>query len=285
MSLLGKALDVLQEFGEVVGLNWSKGPSLLDKLPNLGILGLAGSPILATAQVTIKGMKATTGSGTPEAGDAFEKSAEMYEEAGRLLIDATPKPEEWDGVASNTYKLKNDEHRRLTFEVAYAEKAMQSHLSGLADHVTGTRQSLDDRVKFMSDWDAATAWMNAVPGGALAKATADLGVASTQLGLANVTMARLVTESVLTSNQIRGQIQAYVDAANHMLVGEPTGVDANNDGKDDGLIPCAEPFGSEREEDKLPSRAEPDTEYKPPEHEGPTVNYPPATPYETPPTP
>jgi hypothetical protein len=52
---------------------------------------------------------------------------------------------------------------------------MQGYLSHLAAQVTETRTSLDERVKFLSDYDTATPWMNAIPGGAAVKVTADPG--------------------------------------------------------------------------------------------------------------
>jgi hypothetical protein len=139
VGLPGEALDLLRRYGDVVGVDWDKGPSLLDKLANTAVLELAGSPILAGAQVAIKGMKATTGSGEPEAGEAFKKSAELYDEAGNLLIDAAVKPDCWDGTAAEAYEKRNDSHRHLTIEVAGAEKNMQGYLSDLAAQVTETR--------------------------------------------------------------------------------------------------------------------------------------------------
>ena len=117
MSLLGQALDLLRRYGDVVGVDWNKPPSLLDKAANT-LTDIAGSPILAGAQVVIRGMKATTGSGEPEAGEAFKKSAELYDEAGDLLIDAEVKPDRWDGTAAEAYRARNKDHRHLTIEVA-----------------------------------------------------------------------------------------------------------------------------------------------------------------------
>lgn len=110
MSLLDKAFDLLRKYGDVVGVDWLKGPSLLDRLPNLGVLELASSPILASAQLTIKGMKQTTGSGEPEDGADFKKSSAKYTEAGDLIFDAAPSEDRWNGTASGVYAEKNQEH-------------------------------------------------------------------------------------------------------------------------------------------------------------------------------
>jgi ESX secretion-associated protein EspA/E len=271
VSLLGQALDLLRRYGDVVGVNWDKPPSLLDKAANT-LTDIAGSPILAGAQVVIRGMKATTGSGEPEAGEAFKKSAELYDEAGNLLIDAEVKPDRWDGTAAEAYRARNKDHRHLTIEVAGAEQNMQRYLSDLAAQVTETRTNLDERVKFLSDYDTATSWMNAIPGGAAVKAAADLGVASTQLELARTAMEKLVAESLLNANRIRDQVGTYETAAGQVLFGEDEHI----------VLPCGEPFGDERTDGRLPRRTDPNAPYTVPESDGPPVIYPPAQPADTP---
>jgi hypothetical protein len=269
VSLLGEALDLLRRYGDVVGVNWNKPPSLLDKAANT-LIDVAGSPILAGAQAVIHGMKATTGSGEPEAGEAFKKSAKLYGDAGNLLIDAAVKPDRWDGTAAKAYEAKNDGHRRVTIEVAGAEENMQGYLSDLAAQVTETRTSLEDRIKFLSDYDTATSWMNAIPGGAAVKAAADLAVASTQLEMAKLTMAKLLAESVLNANRIRDQVATYQEAAGEVLF------------RDDKNLPCGEPFGDERTQGRLPWRTSANAPYQVPEPEGPPVIYPPAKPADIP---
>ncbi|MET4430787.1 EspA/EspE family type VII secretion system effector [Mycolicibacterium sp. 624] len=270
LSLLGEALDILRRYGDVIGVKWDKAPGPLDRLPNLGVVNLASSPILAAAQVTIQGMKATTGSGEPQAGEAFEKSADLYEEAGDLLIDASVKDDQWNGTAANAYGEINDKHRHLTLEAAAADREMKQSLSRLAAQVNATRKDLQDAIDFLSDYDTTTSWMNAIPGGAAVKAAADMGVASTQLGFAEFSIARLVAESALVANEMRTPQGRYESAA-----GEDK-VDPEN------TFPCGEPFGDERTGGQLPSRTLPNTPFTPPVIDGPPVIYPPATPYEIP---
>lgn len=279
MSLLGKAFDLLQKYGDVVGVDWFKGPSLLDKLPNLGVLELAGSPILASAQVAIKGMKQTTGSGEPEDGADFKKSSAKYTEAGDLVFEAAPLEDRWNGTAAGAYKEKNEAHRSHTFGVASAEADMHRLIGQLAAQVTLTRENLDGHVQFLSDVDTATAWMNAVPGGAMVKATTDLATATAVLAQATGDVAILTAESVSKAGEIRKTVDTYHKAAAQIMIGEPVKIDANADGRDDGVVPCDEPFGSERISGTLPDRADPDTRYEVPDPKGPAVEYPPATPY------
>ena len=275
VSLLGEALDLLRRYGDVVGIDWDKGPSILDRTtPNLSVISevselseFASSPIIAAAQLAIHGMKATTGSGEPQDGEAFEKSADLYEEAGNLLIDASPVPDRWEGVAATTYGNKNDEHRRLTLEVAEAEKKMRQTLSRLAAQVRSTREDLQEAIDFLSDYDTSTSWMNFIPGGAAVKAASDAGVAATQLGVAQASIAKLVAESVSVAQIMRTSLDSYTNATGQKML----------DAEDE--FPCGEPFGDERSTDQLPSRARPERPYERPEPRGPAVIYPPATPY------
>lgn len=181
------------------------------------------------------------------------------------------------------YAEKNQEHYASTFGVASAEADLHRLIGQLAAQVTLTRKNLDGHVKFLSDVDTATAWMNAVPGGAMVKATTDLATATAVLAQATGDMAILTAESVSKAGEIRRTTSAYQRAANQILVGQPVKVDVNADGRDDGIVPCDEPFGTERASGNLPDRAEPDTPYEMPAPRGPAVEYPPATPYTQPP--
>jgi hypothetical protein len=270
VSLLGEALDLLRKYGDVVGVDWGKSPGSLDRLPNLGVMNLASSPILAAAQVAIQGMKATTGSGVPQAGEAFGKSADLYEEAGDLLIDASVRDDCWNGTAAGAYETTNDSHRHVTLEVAEADREMKNALSRLAAQVDATRRNLQEAIDFLSNYDTSTSWMNAIPGGAAVKAAADMAVASTQLGMAQIAIGKLVAESMDVASQMKAPQRRYESAAAQQKL------DPKNE------FPCGEPFGDERTGGQLPSRTLPDTPFIPPIVDGPPVTFPPATPYELP---
>ncbi|WP_163888245.1 EspA/EspE family type VII secretion system effector [Mycolicibacterium hippocampi] len=252
----------------MVGINWDKGPSILDRTLAPGVANLAASPILAAAQLTIHGMKATTGSGEPQDGEAFKKSADLYEEAGNLLIDAAPVEDRWNGTAATAYDDKNDDHRHLTLEVAAADQEMRQALSRLAAEVKATRTDLQDAIDFLSDYDTSTAWMNFVPGGAAVKAASDTAVASTQLAVAQASIVKLVAESTVVAHSMSAPLNRYTEAAKQDLL------DPN------GEFACGEPFGDERRTGQLPERTDPKEPFELPKP--PPVIYPPATPYESP---
>ncbi|MEH3137397.1 MAG: EspA/EspE family type VII secretion system effector [Mycolicibacterium neoaurum] len=279
MSLLSKAFDLLRKYGDVVGFDWSKGPGPLDKIPNLGELGLTSSPILAAAQLTIKGMKQTTGSGDPEDGADFEKSAAKYTEAGDLIFDAAPLEDRWDGAASGVYRKTNEEHRGSTYGVASAEADLHRLIGQMAAQVRMTRENLDGQFGFLADVDTATSWMNVVPGGASVKAVSDLAAAAAALAVATGDLAILTAESISKAGEIKAKLPAYERASSQTLVGEATGLDLDADGVDDGLVPCGEPFGEERKTRALPGRTSPSVPFKEPEPQAPQSENPPATPY------
>lgn len=268
MSLLGKALDLLRRYGEVVGVDWDEGPSVLDRATNATVTNLAASPILAAAQLAIQSMKATTGSGEPQAGEQFKKSSRLYQEAGDLLVDAKPQKDNWDGTAAEAYGSVNDAHRHLTLEVAEAEREMRSVLGRLAAQVKATRDDLQSAIDFLSDYDTSTSWMNGIPGGAAVKGAADAGVAATQLARAQGSIASLVTESVIAAQAMQEPQSRYEAAAAEKKVDE------------DNSFPCNEPFGDERTHGRLPTRTKADQPYSPPPPQ--PIPHPPATPYEVP---
>jgi hypothetical protein len=258
MSLLGEAWDLLRKYGDIIGVDWDGAPGPLDKSGAASeLFSFASSPILAGAQVVIQGMKLTTGSGEPQTGEAFETSAKLYDDAANVLIQTEVQdPAQWDGTAATAYEQKDRTHRHQTFEVAEAETNMRKHLSELGGQVKDTRQTLDDRFNFLSDYDTVTSWMNAIPGGAAVKAAADMAVASTQIEWANVSMAKLLATSVLNASRIRDEVETYANTAAQELFGN---------------VPCGEPFGDERTAGTLPTRVDPNAPYQPPYQAGPPV--------------
>ncbi|OPX06989.1 EspA/EspE family type VII secretion system effector [Mycobacterium sp. AT1] len=272
MSLLGEAIDLLRKYGDVIGDKWSDPPGPLDRqLPNSDALGaianLAESPIIMAAQLAIYGMKVTTGSGEPETGEAFVTSEKKYREAGELLEKTEIyDPDQWDGTAANAYQAKAADHRHQTFEVAEGEKEMRPLLQALGQKVKETRDGLQGLIDFLAHYDTATSWMNSIPGGAIPKAIADAGVASTQLSMAQVSMAALVAESYDKADKIRAVASRYERASAQQLFGEQTDPEGNRI-----ELPCGEPFGDERTNGTLPSRTDPDAAYKPPFYPEPPV--------------
>jgi ESX secretion-associated protein EspA/E len=272
VSLLGEAIDLLRKYGDVIGIKWSDPPGPLDRqLANSEAMGaianLAESPIIMAAQLAIYGMKVTTGSGEPETGEAFVTSEKKYRDAAGLLEKTEiDDPAQWDGTAATAYQEKASEHRHQAYEVAEGDKEMRPLLLALGQKVKETRDGLQGSIDFLADYDTATSWMNSIPGGAVPKAIADAGVASTQLSMAQVSMAALVAESYDKAEKIRAVASRYQGASAQQLFGEQT-----DDQGRPVVLPCGEPFGDERTNGTLPTRTDPDTSYKPPFNPEPPV--------------
>jgi EspA/EspE family len=199
----------------------SKGPSLLDKagfLVDNPLEKLAGSPVLAAAQGVIHGMKLTTGWGEPEKGEQFETSAKEMRDAGMILVYADPIPDEWNGSASEAYAGTNSEHRHQTFEVCYADKEMQSILSEEATQIADARNTLTGYADFLADFDTATSWMSAIPGGAAAKAALDASVAATNVAAGQATMGKLMWDVSDNASKIQAAIRSYQGAADEEML-------------------------------------------------------------------
>jgi len=272
VSLLGEVIDILRRYGDVVGRKKGDPPGPLDRqLPQSEALGaianLAESPILMAAQLAIHGMKLTTGSGEPETGEAFVTSATKYEETA-VLLEKTEiyDPAQWDGSAAKAYQAKAANHRHQTHEVAEGDKEMRPLLLALGQKVKETRDSLQDSIDFLANYDTSTSWMNGIPGGALPKAAADMAVATTQLSMAQPAMAALVAESYDKAGEIRKVASRYQGASAQQLFGEQTDSEGNPI-----ALPCGEPFGDERTNGTLPTRTNPDAPYEPPFNPEPPV--------------
>lgn len=272
MSLLGEAIDLLRKYGDVIGGKWGDPPGPLDRqLPNSDALGaianLAESPIIMAAQLAIYGMKVTTGSGEPETGEALVTSEKKYREAAELLEKTEiDDPSQWDGTAATAYQAKASNHLHQTYEVAEGDKEMRPLLQALGQKVKETRDGLQGLIDFLADYDTATSWMNSIPGGAIPKAIADAGVASTQLSMAQVSMAALVAESYDKADKIRAVASRYQGASAQQLFGEQT-----DDQGNPVVLPCGEPFGDERTHGTLPTRTQANAPYEPPFNPEPPV--------------
>jgi EspA/EspE family len=271
MGLLDDAFDVMRRVGDVLGVNWEKGPGVFDKIPFVNqVAGLAGSPILAAAQGAIHAMKSTTGSGEPEDGAAFKTSAGLMEEGAGLVVDADPKSDRWDGTASETYEATNVAHRGHVYGVGDADREISKIVSDQANRVVGTRRDLDDQLKFLSDFDTATSWLNFVPGGAAVKASMDLATAAAAVATSQQAVRTLVWNSLQNAAKVREQDDAYQQAAGQEF---PSG---------DACSPFLDDPRTDISDGHRPSRLDPEEPYTVPEPEGPPVDYPPARPLPAP---
>jgi hypothetical protein len=268
-KLLGDTKNFLEGV-QGLGVNLGKIPA---KYADNPLVQLADSPPIEVAQLAIEAMKATTGSGQPEDGEEYKKSADLLTESVDILIDAKPALDRWDGTASEIYGETNDAHRRLTSDVQVADDAIHRILSTEADQVVRTRKTLDDTSQWLYDFALSTSWMNLVPGGRAAKLVIDGGAAATGVATAEATTAILVKNVFENAARLREHIVKYNDAGVRDSSGEGTACDP--------FIQAQRPENSEEPPQPVipPSSSLPDTTYTVPAPEEPIEHGPPATPY------
>jgi hypothetical protein len=269
-QFLGDANDFLQGV-QGLGVNLVKIPS---KFADNPLVRLSDSPPIDLAQLAIDAMKATTGSGEPDDGEGFRKSAGLLEEGVDILIDAKPAGDRWDGTASQVYGVTNDIHRRHASDVQVADTNLAQIISTEAGQVARTRQNLDDTSQYLYDFGLSTSWMNLVPGGRAAKLALDATAAAAAVAKAELMVDTLVKNSVENAARVREQLQLYNDATK-----EPSGHGASCD-----PFPI-EPYVPEMQHippGVMPARSLPGTDYTVPSPEYPPDFGPPATTYASP---
>lgn len=187
-KVIGDVGDVLNGLGGL-GMGLTEVPrQIAEKYAGSALGKLADSKILSAAQLAIEAEKATTGSGDPEDGNGYHDSAVRMQEVVQTLSDADPRDDRWNGRAAETYTATNSAHRKHASAVQGADQEIANILGAEATQVSRTRRTLDETNQYLSDYGAATAWMNFVPGLAQAKAVADIAAASAALLTTNTTM-------------------------------------------------------------------------------------------------
>jgi len=269
-QFLGDANDFLQGV-QGLGVNLGRIPS---KFADNPLVKFSDSPPIEVAQLAIDAMKATTGSGDPEEGEGFEKSAGLLDEGVDILIDANPAADRWDGTASRVYGLTNDTHRRHTSDVQVADTNLAQIISAEAGQVARTRRTLDDTSQYLYDFGLSTSWMNLVPAGRAAKLAIDAAAAAAAVARAELMVGTLANNSLENARRVREQLRLYNDAA----------------GDTSGHGGACDPFPVEQGSPEMegippdvpPSRSLPTTTYTVPSPEESGDFWPPATEYTSP---
>ena len=276
-KVLGDADDIVQGLSSL-GVSMGPVPSALS---NSTVMKLAESKVLSAAQLAIEGLKKTTGSGAPCTGEEFRGSSERLNQVVSTLIDAEPHGDRWDGTAAQVYAAVNASHRRCVSDMQVADLAIAEVIDIEAGQVARTRTTLDDASRNLTDYDLATAWMNATPPTAAMKFAMDVAAAGAAMATVNATMAVLVKNSVENAMEIRAQLDFYANSSADTS-GNPEGgcdVFAAPDedhplARPDDATPLPDPADGTR----TPTRSHPDAPFTVPAPETPAPPTP-ATPY------
>ena len=211
-KVIGDVGDVLNGLGGL-GMGLTEVPrQIAEKYAGSALGKLADSKILSAAQLAIEAEKALTGSGDPEDGNGYHDSAVRLDKAIDTLSHSDPQGDRWSGGAAKTYTDLNSKHRAHVSDVQTADDGIGKILSAEATQVSRTRRTLDETNQYLSDYGAATAWMNFVPGVAQAKMVADLAAASAAVATTTTAMEILAGEAAFHAIQIRALTDRYTGA-------------------------------------------------------------------------
>lgn len=279
-NVVGDANDVVQGLSS---LGVSMGP-LPGAFSDSKLVKLAESKVLSAAQLAIKGIKKTTGSGDPCSGDEFHGSSEHLKTVVGTLIDAEPHVDRWDGTASQVYNAVNASHRRLASDMQAADSAIADVIDTEAGQVARTRKTLDATSQNLTNYDLATCWMNATPPTAAMKFTLDVAAAAAAMAAVNMTIGVLVKNSVENALAIRQQLVSYETAAKDTS-GNPEGgcqvFSAPDAGHPLARPDDATPLPESSDGTRTPTRSQQNAPYTVPSPETPPLPTP-ATPYGAP---
>jgi hypothetical protein len=122
----------------------------------------AKTPILSGGQLTIAGMKLTTGIGSPEDGERFGAGADRFTAAADTLAGAHPNGS-WTGIGSESYSDGNSRQVRRTQTMAATDQSINSVLAREAGQLSATRTILDEQSDWLADVGLVTMLVAATP--------------------------------------------------------------------------------------------------------------------------
>lgn len=122
----------------------------------------AKTPILFGGQMTISGMKLTTGVGSPDDGARFGAGASRFAGARDTLAGAYPSGS-WSGSGSESYSNSNSRQIGRTQTMVAADQSINAVLAREAGQITATRAVLDDQSDWLADVGLVTMLVAATP--------------------------------------------------------------------------------------------------------------------------
>lgn len=141
---------------------------LLDGSEGLGKFAVAhnggsGWGILEAGQHLIAGMLHTTGTGTPEDGQAFAQSARQFRGAEQTVASACP-THQWTGAAARAYADRNARQADRAASMAVLDRGVHAVIAREADQVSHHRENLGGQAAYLANLRSAAGSMALVPG-------------------------------------------------------------------------------------------------------------------------
>lgn len=154
----------------------------------------AKTPILFGGQMTISGMKLTTGVGSPDDGTRFGAGASRFAGARDTLAGAYPNGS-WTGGGSESYSNSNSRQIGRTQTMVASDQSINAVLAREAGQITATRAVLDDQSDWLADVGLVTMLVAATPfvgqGAALAM---EIAAVSKALGACTMQLTELTQQ-------------------------------------------------------------------------------------------
>ena len=122
----------------------------------------AKTPILFGGQMTIAGMRLTTGFGTPDDGERFAEGANRFRRAGDTMAGAYPNGS-WTGSGSESYSNSNSRQAGRAEAMATQDQSINAVLAREAGQITATRTVLDEQSDWLADVGLVTMLIAATP--------------------------------------------------------------------------------------------------------------------------
>ena len=175
-----------------------------------------GSEILEIGQLTISGMRRTTGSDRPENGERFGHGWSAFNDVGGTLETTAPNTG-WGGSGSDAYADQNTRQRLRSEMMADADRMVHTVLAREAYQIDHHREKLDGQSNFLGDLSYVTFPLQFVPRyGEAAKAAIELTAVSAALQLCAVELYQLhseVNQNAAELEQVVGRYSAVGDGA------------------------------------------------------------------------
>ncbi|WP_163796164.1 EspA/EspE family type VII secretion system effector [Mycolicibacterium sediminis] len=184
----------------------------------VGFVERARTPILSGGQVTIAGMRRTTGVGDPDDGERFGAGSARFDEAATTLSAAYP-DDSWTGAASDAYASSTSGQTGRADAVAEADRSVQAVLVREAGQIVAARRTLDDQ----SDWLGAVSMLVAATPfvGEGASVAVEIAAVTKALGTCTSHLAELTQQVDANAAEIRRATDRYEDAVGERSPADP----------------------------------------------------------------
>ena len=193
-------------------------------------------PILTGGQLTIAGMKLTTGLGEPEDGACFGQGGARLHGTAATLMSAQSTTD-WSGTAASAYSVENVKQMTRTRAMAAADNEVHGVLATEAYQIGFHRDRLDDSYNWLADVGVVTSALGLIPGvGRGLKAAADVQAVFVAVGRSSRELEQLSAEVEANAAALQQLVGCY-----ETVEQAETDTEERQEGEPGGMAPHAEP--------------------------------------------